>query len=550
MFFSLQSCALVGLEPHLVICEVDLSPQLPALSLVGLPSSVTQESRERVRAAIVNSGFEWPARKVTISLLPAQLPKWGSHFELAMALTVLGAASSSNHLLLNCLAVGELSLSGEVRPCEWAGAIAGWLVQRILSSRNKPWLILAHDDDIKQLVAAEPRLARLCEMASAATLAEGVDQLTAALQRASSLPSPGPTGHETESSGESSGNSEKRSKRSRFAVLSQVKNEPLGVVASLVAVAGGHHCLFAGPHGMGKSMLVRAICEASEPLNEAVRVRRQVILRTFGFDPDNSTEMGTPRPVIALQTSISRAALEGAVLASGQVLPGEFTRAHLSILVADEFLEFRRDVLESLRQPLDEEIVRLQRAKFRVTLPAKFQLLASTNLCACGHFGKTDPAACRCQSRIRGAYQLKLSGPLLDRFDLVVIIGGRGSGLRPLVVPPDLQQLVDELVDHKTWDARLARCAEQPRPRFDGAATPDPSPASTTFDNFWRTYPQPITDRGKAKILNVAKTVAVLLEQPLGIQHLRLALLIRQDIEVALKPISKKIDGLDRIKTL
>src|SRR5262245_28469575 len=126
MVFAVQSCALVGLEPHIVTCEVDLALQLPTLTLVGLPSSMTQESRERIRAAVANAGFEWPARKVTINMLPASLPKWGSHFELAMALGVL-AASTEFQTPFKIMAIGELSLSGEVRPSGWISAVASWI---------------------------------------------------------------------------------------------------------------------------------------------------------------------------------------------------------------------------------------------------------------------------------------------------------------------------------------------------------------------------------------------------------------------------------------
>ncbi|MBI3555094.1 MAG: ATP-binding protein [Deltaproteobacteria bacterium] len=516
MVYSIHSCALLGLDPHAVLCEVDLACQLPAFSLVGLPSSLTQESRERIRAAVVNSGFEWPARKVTINLLPANLPKWGSHYELAMALGILGA-SSERVAPLNVLALGELSLSGAVRPCGWLPAIADWLTKTARLVREKsgePLLLIAHESDVRTLCMAVPELSALAELCGASSLTEAFCQLSEASGRM--LP--------------------QSVKQVRFFdtpvsayappraldTLAQVQGEPLGTIAALVAIAGQHHCLFAGPHGMGKSMLIRAICEGSLPLSASADAERAAVLRTFGDSFLNRTDSGPlcRRPVVNLQTSISRAALEGALLTSGQVLPGELTRAHLGVLVADELLEYHRDVLEAFRQPLDEGFVRLQRAKFRTVLPARFQLLASTNLCPCGH---TPHKHCRCGQTRRKSYQARLSGPVSDRFDVIVVVGSRNLEVPLIKIPADLRSLVSELSDPKDWEPRLRN--------ISGAAASDVDPSE-----LWSQVSCGATDRGRLKLARVAKTVAALLGQPRSARHLRLAQLLRQDIENALQP--------------
>ncbi len=512
MVYSLESCALVGLEPHTVLCEVDLALQLPTLSLIGLPSQVTQESRERIRAAVVNSGFEWPARKVTINLLPACLPKWGSHFELTMALGVL-AASHPEAMLENVFAVGELSLRGKIRPCGWLPAISNWLAQ-YANTKENTLLVLAHEEDIQDLVTSNPDLPKFCELAPCENLSEAFEHLKEASLRVpqrknnpkkNMLPFiPSPT----------------------LKTLAQVKGESLGIIAALVALAKQHHCLFVGSYGMGKSMLIRAICEAMPSLSFAQAATRQALLKTFG-EIFYLTEMENrfPRPTVHLQTSITRAALEGALLYSGQVLPGELTRAHFGVLVADEFLEFRRDVIESLRQPLEEGVIRLQRARFRSIMPSQFQFLASTNLCPCGHFGGNSKL-CRCAPFQRQEYQTRLSGPLMDRFDLIIMVG-RQDG-QELHIPLDLKPMVDELLIPEKWKNRLELAWKKFQPENVPLSSLEPIPC-------FKNLPMRLSKRGTQKLLLVAGTLATLLEQPLSLRHLRLAALLRQDLNLIFK---------------
>ena len=513
MVFTIQSCALVGLDPYAVVCEVDLSRQLPNFTLVGLPSSMTQESRERIRSAVTNSGFDWPARKITINMLPASLPKWGSHFELGMALGILGVSNELS-AAFTIFAVGELSLAGEIRPCGWLSAIGPWLKKmgaQVRAQTGEPMLVIAHEKDIKQVSFGALDLGATCELVGVRDLAgayaavlEASGRLGQAGAKADLYELPVQTLSATP-----------------LATLARVQNEPLAVAAALVAIAGRHHALFAGPHGMGKSMLIRAICEAHRPLDEMQAAERATTLTMFG-DPGVA---GLENPAVYLQTSISRAALEGALLNSGQVLPGEMTRAHLGILVADELLEFRRDVIEALRQPLEERIVRLQRAKFRAALPAHFQFLASTNLCPCGLWGQ-NRRPCRCRKPQRDTYQLKLSGPIMDRFDLAVMVGHRVSSSRLTQMPPDLVHTVDELVNPKTWPERLERAAKLLAENGVESASPA---------ELWSQLPLSVSDRSRVRLARLAKTLAALLGERRELRHLRLALLLRQDLDLALR---------------
>jgi len=522
MVAQIESCVLLGLEPYPVVCEVDLSLQLPQFVMVGLPSSITQESRERVKAAFVNSGLDWPQRKVTVSLLPAALPKWGSHFELAIALGVAWAHSGEPQTV-SVFALGELSLSGDVRPCGWVGAIANWLAaQADHAQRNGiPIVVMAHDRDVQDLLLAQPDLKDLCELIGVRTLVEAVTQLSEVTSRMKRAQNQAQTRAKLRVYDSSVSSADPLPPS--FSTLKEVRGEPLAKLAALVAIAGGHHCLFAGPQGIGKSMLIRAITEATASLTPAEQVERSSIFKGLGgvFDSQESESCGG-RPVVSLQTSATRAALEGALQSSGQVLPGELTRAHRGILVADEFLEFKRDVIECLRQPLEEGIVRLQRARFRATLPASFQLLASTNLCPCGKWSFGTSNSCRCAAPRRISYQSKLSGPILDRFDLTVLLGEERLGFLEKM-PPDLKKLTIELLDPSTWEVRLREFPHVPK-----ASLADPA-------ELWSQVSTGASERGKLKLARVSRTLAGLLGVPRQVIHLRLAVHLRQNLEDVLR---------------
>lgn len=415
MVTSIHTCALVGCSIYPVNCEVDLSNSIPSFQLVGLPSSMTQESRERVRAAITNAGFDIPPKRITINMLPAHLPKWGSHFELPMALGILQSMQNQGAAEHTLFSMGELSLDGSIREVGWAALLAEWLMQGHFSAKNIT--LVAHPNDVTSMQKYCPEIENHCHLIAIKHLNE-FPQLSESLEKNNTTP--------LEHGAPQKIIPENALPLSNFTKLKSIENEPLAKLAGYLAIAGRLHALFAGSHGVGKTHMVQGICEATPPLSFAKAIQRKayIDLMTLGTQSAASPlNHDSYRPIVALQTSISRAALEGALLNNGQVNMGELSKAHLGTLVMDEFAEFRRDVLEALRQPIEEKLVRLQRAKLKTTMPCDFQLLASTNLCGCGRFSPTKPYDCRCSKLRIETVQTKLSGPILDRFDLVLLMG-------------------------------------------------------------------------------------------------------------------------------
>lgn len=542
MVFRIQTCTNWGLETHAVLCEVDLSNQLPSFSLVGLPSSITQESKERVRSAIANSGLEWPEYKVTINLLPAHLPKWGSHYELAMALGVLGTnyLKSRNKgtvetgagfvlsLQTSFFAVGELSLTGEVRPTRWLGAAQTLLCE---SASKTKLCVLAHPDDV-HLLEALPFSKEGLELIPVQTLQEASAiflqrlekeflffQKNGGKEKLGAKPLPSKASEKVQ---------KLPLKKEKPQLLKEVKGEPLGVMGALLASHLRLHALFVGPQGCGKSMLVRAICELLPSLGLPAQAQRQSLFSLFSssFLPDSSE-----KPVVHLQTSATRASLEGSLLSNGQLVPGELTRAHFGVLVADELLEFRRDTLECLRQPIEEKIVRLQRAKFRTTLPCEFQLLASANLCPCGDWGKAR-GECRCHRPRVKEYQKKLSGPLLDRFDLVLFIGEDRRALFFESLSPETKALASEILRQELWEVRLKNLSEKYGPTVVQAKSLSHVPA-------W------VSHRGAQKVACVKHALKIFVgpavcEKFSNYAFEELALALRQDLAPILKDGKRK----------
>lgn len=511
MVSAIQTCVLLGLEPHLVTCEVDLSEQLSSITLIGLPSHLTQESKDRVRIAVKNSGLEWPERKVTINLLPAQLPKWGSHFEVAMALGVL-LASGGERLRegmknLEIFCVGELSLTGKIRPNGWLPAIYPWLMrrgQKLLVQEKKTFVLIAHPNDFAMLDDVK---SEMVFHLSAESLAQALSSVQQLMESEITLKS----GFLEE------GIPSRKNTEINFQTLKEVRDEPLGVFAAIVALLQRHHAIFVGPHGMGKSMLVEAICEAKKSLTTKEQALRSAILGVFqGFCSAESLK--NPRPVAKLQPSITRAALEGTLLNSGQILPGELTRAHLGIVVADEFLEIHRDVLEALRLPLEDDVVRLQRAKFRTELPAQFQLLATSNLCPCGLYG-SPRKKCRCNIRWVKEYQRKFSGPIYDRFDLVVKVGD--SDRETTKIQKRVYEKILEVAEApSSWGQRLEK-AEQ--------VLADST--SMLFEGFDQSIPFEVSHRSKEKLKNLTRAVAALYGETPALVHLQIACWLRRPAE-------------------
>jgi magnesium chelatase family protein len=376
------SRALAGIDAPEVTVEVHLGPGLPAFHIVGLPDTEVREARDRVRAALNHGHFEFPARRITVNLAPAELPKDSSRFDLPIALGILAA---SGQLVPEALAgqefAGELSLTGELRPVR--GALAMALSARragrifVLPEGNAPQAALAEG---ARILPAKSLLEVVAHLANEARLPEYSGETPAA------IPS--------------------------YPDFNEVKGQQHAKRALEVAAAGGHSLLMIGPPGTGKSMLAARFPGILPPLSEAESLEVAAVhsVSTSGFEVARWGQ----RPFRAPHHSASAAALVG----GGQVpRPGEISLAHHGVLFLDELPEFDRDVLEALREPIESGRVAISRAARQVQFPARFQLIAAMNPCPCGHCGDRS-GRCRCTPERIARYRGRISGPLADRVDI------------------------------------------------------------------------------------------------------------------------------------
>lgn len=390
MLARIWSASIVGIDALKVGVEVDVSGGLPGIVLVGLPDTAVQESRERVKAAMKNAGYAFPIRKIVINLTPADLRKEGPSFDLPISVGIMAASEQvSAQLLGDHLFLGEVSLDGTLRPVAGILPVAAAAQNLGISS-----LVVPIDN------AQEAAVVKGLNVYGFRYLSEVANFLNQ------------PERYQPVKLDE-----QKLVTKYNGADLQDVKGQTHARRALEIAAAGGHNLIFVGPPGSGKTMLARRLSGILPPLSFDESLEVTQIHSVAGL-LKNKGLLVRDRPFRSPHHSASGPALVGG---GSFPRPGEISLAHRGVLFLDELTEFKRDVLEFLRQPLEDGYVTVSRTRQSVVFPAQFTLIASTNPCPCGYFGDTIQA-CSCSPRQREQYWAKLSGPLMDRIDLQVAV--------------------------------------------------------------------------------------------------------------------------------
>lgn len=476
MVTIVSTVAYLGLEARAIEVQCQVAPGMVGFKIVGLPDKAVAESGERVRAAISALGLSFPPKRITINLSPADLPKEGSHYDLPIALALLGAMGLADaEALAHYVVVGELGLDGRV------AASTGVLLAALHASSREMGLICPAAQ------GAEAAWAGRIEVLAAPDLLSLLNHLKGqAILRA---PEPGivePPAHGPD--------------------LKQVKGQETAKRALEIAAAGGHNLSMVGPPGAGKSLLAACMPGILPELTPSEALEVSMIASVAG-----TLEGGRlirTRPFRSPHHSASMPALVGGGL---RVRPGEVSLAHLGVLFLDELPEFQRGVLDSLRQPLETGVVSVARANSHVTFPANVQLVAAMNPCRCGHLG--DAAlACSRAPRCAADYQAKISGPLLDRIDLHVEV--QAVSAADLVLPPPAEGSAEVAARVRAardvQSERLAGTNMRTNAELDGDplaehATPD-EPGQRLLAQ--AAEAMRLSARGYTRILRVARTIA------------------------------------------
>ena len=392
MLAKTSTCALSGIDGHVVEVEVDISPGLPRFNIVGLPDTAVQESKERVRAAIKNSGSEFPMRRITVSLAPSHIKKSGASYDLPIAIGILICSGQLPDSLAATMLLGELSLDGRLRSTH------GMLP--MMSVARRAGYETAYVPGVN---AAEASLVGGIKVKPTDTLAQLVGHLRDGAELADYV------GDDVETLARKS-----PPVRSHYN-LRDVRGQEQAKRAIEIAAAGMHNIVMVGPPGSGKTLIARCLPALMPEMTSAEALEVTTIYSVTGLLPA-STPLIAQRPFRAPHFTISRAGLVG----GGTVpRPGEVTLSHRGVLFLDELPEFGHASLETLRQPLEDRSVTISRARTTTTFPADFMLVGAMNPCPCGYYGD-KLQSCTCSETAVARYQRRISGPLMDRIDMFV----------------------------------------------------------------------------------------------------------------------------------
>jgi magnesium chelatase family protein len=428
MLAKVMTCAIVGLDGAIVEVETDISPGLPFFAIVGLPDTAVQEAKERVRAAIRNSGCTFPMKRIVVNLAPADLKKAGPAYDLPIALGILLSSEQVSADLSKTILLGELSLDGGLRHTN--GVL--------------PMVALAYEQGFSGIIVPEAD-------AKEASLIEGTKivpfnslaQLVSYLH--GEIPAPEYKAEEV---------AEYEAPLFSAADLAYIKGQEHAKRALEVAAAGGHNLIMMGPPGSGKTLLARALPSIMPPMTNEEALEVTKIYSVAGLLPSD-TPLIRQRPFRAPHYTISNAGLVGG---GHMPKPGEISLSHRGVLFLDELPEFGHNLLETLRQPLEDKVITISRAHGSVMFPANFMLVGAMNPCPCGYYG--DPVRqCTCPPGVVSRYQRRISGPFIDRVDIFIEV--------PHI---DYEKLADDRLGEKSErvQARIVAARARQLERFRG----------------------------------------------------------------------------------